>query len=104
MASDARYKEGCEALAKTLAEYADVFGPTSCPIHGQDKEACECDPAIGKAISTAMLGDWVVMTCWTDMETGDSFVDYRANPGALYTHTLGLVTYVVEKMDEDDSR
>ena len=87
------------ALMQHLAEYRDVYGPLSCPVHNRDEEACECDPEVAVEFGDLMLSEFIIGTAWTDMEDGESYFNYSANSGALLTHSIGLIAAVQMQLE-----
>lgn len=102
-ARKARALEADAAITKLLNDYADVFGPINCAIHGQDRDACECDPDGDTAVPVPSLmnAGWILASTWTSMDDGEGYFDWESNQGSQFTSNLGLIRAVTLDMESE---
>ncbi len=93
-----REREGWDALTDVLARYPDVFAPTLCPIHGDDEDACDCDPDGAIPVPNLYCTNVTLATMWQDVTRADG--DWIRNthpPGQPRVVSIGLLTHALDE-------
>jgi hypothetical protein len=84
----ARQQQFCDELADLLRRYADVAGPV---------EVDDVDGVLGAAELAgrppvnAALSEWLLLTAWVDLDTGEPRTTSASAPGMAPHHRIGLV-------------
>lgn len=90
-----------EAELRTLIDkYRDTLGPSECPIHGMDTEACECPGSDGIVAPGMQCTEWFLGSAWMNFEDGVHAYNYATHSGALLSHTIGLMSMIQMKLEE----
>jgi hypothetical protein len=96
----ARVSELCALIEKVISQYADVLGPQSCIVHGEDMDPDECDDDCTFGVLDAMNRTWVLCTAWEITEEGEAhgsgMPDYLTPEGSMSWESIGLLTHVLD--------
>ena len=86
----ARYEEFCAKVEALLVEYKDGLAPdvddegNDCRCEGD----CDCKPP-----EALLATEWLFLTNYQDLETGDSVIVGIAPRHIVNSHVLGLIEY-----------
>lgn len=92
-----RQREFCDAVAELLAKYSDVAGPVE--TEGQLNTHLDAEHlADSTPVANAALSEWVVVTSWVDMDSGEVYTSKFCLPGMPSYHQLGMLTQWTEAL------
>lgn len=84
---------------EALERLVEALGPRRCPHASEwfrcEEDGCRWDDTQPLSHSLA-LSEWAIATIWTDLETGVSYVNFKAPSNQFRTHTIGLLSAVLD--------
>lgn len=92
-----------EAAQRELQEHLSnnighTIAPRECPVHECFYQECDpdvCDTTWDQAVPAPgwMLSQFVLLSSWTNMETGDSVLVVDGEPRQVLAHRIGMLRY-----------
>lgn len=93
MAESPRQKEFLDAFARFVSEWTDVLGPVvdDDRIDDEAKSYGSEDLEEMAKVQHPVLNEWIILTCWMDLDTGGSYTSAFTMPGMPTHHRVGLL-------------
>lgn len=87
-------KAAIARVHEALESLTDVLAPRSCP-HEHDWTECEEDDCqwtnTFPMSDSMMLTEWVVLSGWADLVSGENYISFQHPVNQLRSHTSGLL-------------